>query len=68
MKFEEALAAMREGKSVRRAIDFIGSKTYLTRLENYCALIQKCQGFYEPYTRTLHGHDLMAEDWEVVDG
>lgn len=60
MKFEEALAAMREGKTVRRH----------TRTVCYAIRNNVFHAFYTGNTsmhmRSFEATDILAEDWEVV--
>lgn len=64
MKFEEALAAMREGKKVKRPEDDISfgmdkkSLVYFRKLG---------KDYYMFGIRALMNTDITAEDWEVVD-
>jgi hypothetical protein len=59
MKFEEALAAMREGKAVRLgkcACGFI-----IDQYQDYAEIINNSGDLIK-----LNGCDIMSEDWEVV--
>lgn len=55
-KFEDALEAMREGKTVKRKE---WSKTEFNRRKYLC--LEKC------HCETLWTEDFLADDWEIVD-
>ena len=60
MKLEEAMIAMREGKTVKRK-HWASSKLSIIQIivynhDQFCTNVE------------LDQHDLIAEDWEVVNG
>lgn len=63
MKFEEALAAMREGKKVKLPLIYPSIKEL--RIVNEVLLI-KNKRKYEIASSIPHGA-ILAEDWEIID-
>lgn len=69
MKFEEALAAMREGKLVRRKYwrSTVGMK--VGKLHSWGRIgFLFVDGDMERPTFTVSDSDILAEDWEIVEG
>lgn len=62
MKFEEVLPALREGKAIRRTgglwAEFMGCHQLIDN---------QLWDFYEHWVDAIDVHDLLADDWEVID-
>lgn len=65
MRFEEALKAMREGKKVKRPVQFVPRTMKNGRIVE---VYKNPNGelMYEPL-ETMNTCNIIAEDWEIVD-
>lgn len=66
MKFEEALKVMREGKKVKRPLQYNPRMIYDGRIIEVLTWNEKEPIDYEPLTE-MSCENILAEDWEIVD-
>lgn len=66
MRFDEALKCMREGKKVKRPIQYNPRMIYDGRIIEVCTWNGKEPIDYEPLSGMMC-ENILAEDWEVVE-
>lgn len=67
MKFEEALAAMREGKKVNREFLSWDETAYGEYHGDVCVFNKTSDGWALQDVAAMDGTDILADDWQIVD-